>query len=142
MSGSLSECFYIKNGIRQGSILSPFLFNVYVDNLNHDLNNCRVGCHVGDIPMNNFSYADDLALIAPSAAALNDLLKICDKFASEHYIIFSNTKSVCMRILPNRVKLKCPSVYLGESILQFVEDFNYLGHVITSDFTDDKDILK
>ena len=119
--GSLSECFYMKNGIRQGSILSPYLFNVYVDNLNHDLNNCRVRCHVGDISMNNFSYADDLALIAPSAAALNDLLKICDKFASEHYIIFSNTKSVCMYILLNQVKLNISISW--ESIHQFVKDF-------------------
>ena len=133
----------MKNGIRQGSILSPHLFNVYVDDLNYALSSSRVGCHVGEKPMNNLSYADDLALVAPSTAALNDLLKICDTFAAENYIIFSSTKSVCMRILPKQLKLNnCPSVYLGENKLQFVEDFNYLGHTITSDFSDDKDILK
>ena len=133
----------MKNGIRQGSILSPHLFSVYVDDLNSHLNSCKVGCHLGSKPMNNLSYADDLVLIAPSASALNDLLKVCHAFAIEHHIIFSGIKSVCMRILPPRVKLNnCPSIYLGQSELQFVDEFNYLGHTVTSDFSDDHDILK
>ena len=140
---SLSSTFNMRNGIRQGSILSPYLFNVYVDGLNHNLNSSKVGCHLGNKPMNNLSYADDLVLIAPSTAALNDLLRICDKFAVEHHIVFSTMKSVCMRILPPRVKINnCPSIYLGETKLQFVNEFTYLGHNITSDFSDDKDILK
>ena len=141
--GYLSSNFNMKNGIRQGSILSPHFFSVYVDELNHSLNSCKAGCYLGNKPMNNLSYADDLVLIAPSAAALNDLLKICDKFAIEHHIIFSGIKSVCMRILPPRVKLNnCPSIYLGDNELQFVNEFIYLGHTVTSDFSDDRDILK
>ena len=82
-------------------------------------------------------------LIAPAPAALNDLLKVCDDFATEHHIIYSGIKSVCMRILPPRLKLgNSPSIYLGENGLQFVDEFNYLGHTITSDFSDDRDILK
>ena len=140
---SFSDSFNMRNGIRQGSVLSPHLFSVYVDELHYALSNSKVGCHLGESPMNNLSYADDLALMAPSTAALNDLLKICNSFAAENHIIFSSTKSVCMRILPKHLKLKnCPSVYLGENKLQFVDDFNYLGHTVTSDFSDDKDILK
>ena len=117
------------NGIRQGSILSPYLFNVYVDNLNQRLNDSSVGCHIAGLPMNNFSYADDLVLISPSPIATNDLLQICDKFAEENYIIFSPTKSVCMRILPKNLKLgRYPTICLGDSKLSFVESFNYLDH--------------
>ena len=74
---------------------------------------------------------------------MNELLRICDNFAVEHHIVFSTIKSVCMRILPPRVKINnCPSIYLGETKLQFVSEFIYLGHTITSDFRDDRDILK
>ena len=140
---SLSEPFTMGNGIRQGSILSPYLFNVYVDDLNHRLNYSGVGCHVAGLPMNNFAYADDLVLVSPSPTAANDLLQICHKFAEENYIIYSPTKSVCMRILPKTIKLGgYPNIYLGNCKLSFVESFNYLGHLLVSDFHDDEDIKK
>ena len=45
---SISAPFHISNGMRQGSILSPFLFNVYMDDLSMLLNDCRTGCRVGN----------------------------------------------------------------------------------------------
>ena len=140
---SLSDSFRMKNGIRQGSILSPHFFSIYVDELNYMLNRSGVGCHVANTPMNNLSYADDLVIISPSASALNELLKHCDNFAKDHYFIFSTTKSVCMRILPKNLKLNnCPSIYLGTEKLSFVDTFNYLGHTISCDFKDDDDMRK
>ena len=96
------------------------------------------------MPANNFGYADDLALIAPSVKALNQLLAICDNFALKH-IVFSTAKSVCMMIHAGpRARLTPPSVYqyLSGATLQFVESFRYLGHVITADFKDDADIQR
>ena len=71
----------MSNGIRQGLTLSPFLFNVYIDELNYRLSRSKIGCHIAGEPANNFGYADDLAIIAPSVKALNALLNICDDFA-------------------------------------------------------------
>ena len=141
--GAVSQPFHMCNGIRQGSVLSPYLFNVYADQLNKMLNNSHIGCHIAGEPTNNFSYADDLALVSPSATALNDLLRICDNFANDHYIVYSTTKSVCMCIPAKRAPpLVPPSIYLGGSKLEYVESFPYLGHIITADFTDDEDIKK
>ena len=41
---SLSECFSVSNGIKQGDILSPKLFNIYVDVLSRGLTSKPVGC--------------------------------------------------------------------------------------------------
>ena len=43
---TLSSPFSVSNGVRQGGILSPILFNVYVDDLSLILNNSNVGCLV------------------------------------------------------------------------------------------------
>ena len=44
---------------------------------------------------NHFSYADDIVLLSPSVAGLQELLDICKDHASVHDIIFNSTKSMC-----------------------------------------------
>ena len=44
---SLSDSFKVSNGVRQGSVLSPVLFSVYLDGLLEELVNSGVGCHWG-----------------------------------------------------------------------------------------------
>ena len=43
---SLSMTFRCSNGIRQWGQLSPLLYNVYTDDLNHHLQATGVGCYV------------------------------------------------------------------------------------------------
>ena len=138
-----SAFFRMGNGIRQGSVLSPYLFNVYVDGLNRNLSSAGVGCHIAGTPLNNFSYADDLAIVAPSATAMNELLGICDKFAADNHIVYNTTKSVSMVILPPRMKFETvPNLYLNNCILNFVDKFKYLGYILNKEFTDDDDIRR
>jgi hypothetical protein len=76
----MSEPFTVSNGVRQGGILSPYLFNVYMDDLSHELNACKIGCMTGDIIINHLMYADDLVLLCPYSKGLASLLKICEKY--------------------------------------------------------------
>jgi len=43
----LSEPFHVSNGVRQGRVLSPCLFAVYLDDLSNELNNIKAGCYIG-----------------------------------------------------------------------------------------------
>ena len=55
------------NGVRQGGVLSPFSFAVYLDRLLVELSKSGVGCHWGSSFAGAFSYADDVELLAPCA---------------------------------------------------------------------------
>ena len=55
-SGILSHVFHVTNGVRQGGILSPYLFNVYMDDLSIGLAACCTGCCVSNTIMNHFIY--------------------------------------------------------------------------------------
>ncbi len=96
----LSVPFRVSNGIKQGGIISPLLFNVYIDELSANLNNTRVGCYAGDAVINHLSYADDMVLLAPSARALKTLLKECESYAASNDIIYNTGKTKCMVCWP------------------------------------------
>ena len=73
-AGILSEGFHVSNGVQQGGILSPYLFNIYVDDLSTNLSACRTGCSVGNTNVNHSMYADDLAVFSPSSVGLRYLI--------------------------------------------------------------------
>ena len=49
----IADPFQVNNGVRQGGILSPYLFNVYMDDLSQSLNCCKTGCLSGEIMIND-----------------------------------------------------------------------------------------
>ena len=137
----LSSSFYMSNGIRQGSILSPFLYNFYVDSLSVMLNGSGMGCCIGAETLNNLSWADDLVIIAPAAHALSQMLELCDKFAQEHLVVFNTKKTKCMLFPSNSCPIaQTPVMKLSGKPLEFVDEFTYLGHIMSSDLSDNKDI--
>ena len=140
---SKSAPFHCINGIRQGGQLSPLLYNVYTDDLNYLLSGENVGCYVADCCANNISYADDMVLLAPTLSAMQRLLDICNSFAGPHDIVYNTTKTVCMLVKPKGCKYNIATeVALDGVTLNYVDEFRYLGHIVTADCTDNKDIDK
>ena len=76
-----SPPFSLNNGVKQGGVLSPILFSIYIDSLLQKLKESGLGCHVGRTFAGAFGYADDLALISPSLSGLRQMIKICEKYA-------------------------------------------------------------
>ena len=63
-----TDTFKVTNGI------TPYFFNVYVDELSEDLKKCNIGCNLNGNLINHIMYADDLVIISPSSAELSELL--------------------------------------------------------------------
>ena len=99
-----SEKFHVSNGVRQGSILSPHLFKVYVDDLSIILNKLQIGCSTADIIINHLMYADDIVLLSPSTGGLITLIEACQQFGFDNDIKFNSTKSAILPFLPEDKK--------------------------------------
>ena len=64
---STTSLFTVSNDVKQGGILSPRSFAVYVDVLSKHLHDARSGCFIWHQCINHVMYADDICLLAPSA---------------------------------------------------------------------------
>ena len=103
-----SSGFRVSNGVRQGGILSPYLFCVYTDELSKMLNNVKAGCFVGASLINHLMYADDLVVLAPSATGLALLLATCSQYGIEYDIKYNSAKSnvmvFCSKLLKDIIR--------------------------------------
>ena len=69
----LSPEIHIKRGVRQGSVLSPCLFNLYTENIFGAINTNK-GIKIGGTTINNFHWADDTVLLAETEGDLQEIL--------------------------------------------------------------------
>ena len=96
-NGVFSERFPVYNGVKQGGVLSPVLFCVYIDGLLKRLACCKIGCNFGTVCVGALAYADDVVLLAPTASAMRRMLKICDDYAKEFNILLMlRNPNVCI----------------------------------------------
>ena len=133
--GEKSASFPISNGVKQGGVISPLLFSLYVDELFLLLKKSGLGCHVGSTYAGAFGYADDIALIAPSLSSLKQMMKICENFAKAHNIVFnsSKTKLLCYNKDPQTV---IPPIYLNGEQVSVVEHEKHLGNFLSTNIYD------
>ena len=114
-----STTFTVTNGVKQGGILSPLLFNIYIDDLSLTLSKSNIGCRLGGRLINHIVYADDLCILSMSPGEMQILLDICEKYGSDHDIIYNSKKNLTMLFKPKKLKdLKSPPLYLCNNQLE------------------------
>ena len=136
--GSLSRRFLVRNGVRQGAVLSPVLFNFYTSELFSILSKCGAGARIDDLYYGLFGYADDLGLLSSTLEGLQTMLKETEKYAEEHNIMFSTNDIIA------KSKTKASVFGLGRGVdpdhhlvlnnkaLPWVDKAKYLGSIISN----------
>ena len=123
--GDYSEWFRLLAGVRQGGILSPDFYSIYVDELVYKLSKLRVGCHIRDIFISALLYADDMALISPSLKGLQKMLTVCERYCNDWDICLNPKKSKNLYFGKRRGNL-C-KLKLNGAEIEWTDKWTYLG---------------
>ena len=131
-NGATTPFFRLVAGVRQGGVLSPFLFALFIDSIVDRVKESDVGCYIRNVFCGLFLYADDILLLSPTVHGLQVMLNVCEHFLTEIGMSINVKKSACIRFGP-RCNVKCAEIVsaLGGSI-QWVNSCRYLGIFMVS----------
>ena len=121
--GKKSDKFKTSEGVKQGGILSPFLFNFFINDLIEDSLKLNVGAKVGPFNTSIIAYCDDILLTSMCESHMNRLLENCHNYATQWKMEFNAQKSISY-------SYKGPPVgdfKLGQVSIIRSEGFIYLG---------------
>jgi hypothetical protein len=159
-NGHTSDWFPMASGVRQGCPMSPTLFNVFMDFLArlvtqkcHDqgVTGFRVAYRIdGQLvsPQQEqdphtailmLLYADDLVLMADSAAGLAAALRILEHTAREWCMHLNYTKTQAM-VFGDAEHQHSEAIQLHTGQVEHVSEFRYLGSIQESTVQHDKEL--
>ena len=158
----VSEPFSVTNGVKQGCVLAPTLFYIFISAMldeafrvmgdgiyiqsrqSADLFNvadCKPKTKTTRILMRELLFADDRALVAHSAEVMR---KIVDAFsdASKKFGLKINVKKTEVLHQPNSTRTRKEDIIVDGNKLNYVLEFTYLGSFISSDGCIDDEIQR
>lgn len=123
----LTDWFDVNSGVKQGCLLSPTLFSLFIDDLVSDINQLQCGLSVDGTNISILLYADDIALIAPDEQSMDKLLTVLNNWCEKWKLFINPTKTKVVHYrIPSHERSK--HVFrCGESIIDFSDTYRYLG---------------
>jgi Reverse transcriptase (RNA-dependent DNA polymerase) len=151
LGGKLGSEFKVTAGVRQGCVIAPTLFNVYIDMVvRHALRRMPPDCGIhirsrwqgepGSIEhIVLLMYADDIALMAHDVSVLVEMLRVLDNVATQFGMKVNASKTE-VQIIQGTQNADLPTITISTGQVKVTDVFKYLGSWTQQDGGMDKEI--
>lgn len=134
----LSSYFETKSGVKQGCLLSPLLFTLYLNDLHDYLGG---GLFLEDDNIRLLMYADDIVLLADDVRILQNMIHRLEDYCKEWAMEVNLNKSEIMIFRKGgRIGSDERWMYNGEE-LKIVSEYKYLGVILTPQLSFTKHVM-
>ena len=123
---ALSNPYRLTSGVKQGSVISPTLFAVYVDEML--LKFQKHECSIFGLNLGALMYADDLVLLSPSRYELQEMINIYTEELTLLDLKLLVAKTVILKI-GKRSDITSAPIQIDHTEIQWAEEAKYLGAV-------------
>ena len=131
LNGLYTNWFKVNHGLKQGCLLSPLLFNIYINSLAETIKHLGLGVDVDGEKIGIFLYADDLVLISENEADLQAMLDILNNWCKNNKINLNAEKSKVVHFRNPSVQRSSFNFSCGDHMLEITTQYNYLGLTMT-----------
>jgi len=127
VNNELTPWFEVEAGVKQGCILCPSLFSVYINDLAERINSLNCGITVDDIQLSILLYADDIALIAPDENSLQSMLNAVSEWCSTWKLSINVNKTKIIHFRPQSIRKSEVIFQCSDYIIEYCDSYKYLG---------------
>lgn len=136
---NLSDEFYTGSGVKQGCLLSPTLFSIYLNDLHEHLGG---GATVGPINIRLLMYADDIVILADDILKMQNMIHRLETYCKMWNLEVNLSKSEMMIFRKGgRVSNQEKWLFNGEPI-RITNEYTYLGVTLSPKMSFKKHIEK
>jgi hypothetical protein len=132
----------INRGVKQGGVLSPQLFNFFINELLEILKNSGMGIRCGNTNLPIMGYCDDTQLLANLICELQRMIDICVDYSKKWLMKYNIKKSMIMNIGYQMIKNEDIKIKINDRVLPVVSECKYLGLKITEKNEDDNYLVE
>ena len=113
----MSDFFSVHCGLRQGCILSPLLFNIYINDLVKELNELGKGIDINGVRVSCLLYADDVVILAENEQNLQDMLDTVTHWCQKWNMTINEKKTQVVHFRPNAKERTKSNFTCGNKII-------------------------
>ena len=131
IDGETSEWFSLETGVKQGCILSPLLYALFINGLIKKLKKSKMGIRINTHnTLEVLFYADDIVLMTENKEKLQHMMNIIHKYAHKWRFEINPSKSGII-VFKKRDPPRNLKITLGECEIKTTNVYKYLGIELT-----------